>query len=360
MNVTFLTSFPLDVRIGSGVVRTIEGLHQALESMGEQSSIIHPEFEPSSLRKLALRRLSFNRLLTKHDFSAADVVIGSDFDGYALPDTGDYHYCALNAGLLADIMPFEQGTDLKVLNLLSRREKQNMARAERVFVPSRYARSQLVNHYQVDNRRTAIVPLGINLKSWQALLRAQKRNNSTSFRILAVAKQYRRKGIADLITAFGSLVSRCPEASLTIVGGGPELEANKNLAASLDLRSRIQFTGDVHDPARLACYYKNADTFCLPTRHETFGIVFLEAMAAGLPVVACSCTAVPEVVTPAQGFLCPPGDTGALAGCLAELFRSDSLRRQMGLSGLRRVKQYSWQHSARILRDHLKQIVLAE
>src|SRR5260221_2102763 len=96
-------------------------------------------------------------------------------------------------------------------------------------------------------------------------------------------------------------------AILRIAGGGPELLRLQRLARQLALGERVEFLG--HVPlARLAAEYRRADLFCLPSRQEGFGIVFLEAMAAGLPLVGPRVTAVEELVRvrPVARLLAPP------------------------------------------------------
>jgi glycosyltransferase involved in cell wall biosynthesis len=90
-------------------------------------------------------------------------------------------------------------------------------------------------------------------------------------------------------------------------------------------------------------WYRRAGIFCLPSVQEGFGIVFLEAMAAGLPIVATSAAAVPEVVPHGlAGTLTPPGDITALADALAELLASPALRARLGSYGREHVSRYDW------------------
>ena len=90
--------------------------------------------------------------------------------------------------------------------------------------------------------------------------------------------------------------------------------------------------------AQLAEEYVNADVFCLPSVQEGFGIVFLEAMAAGLPIVACSAAAIPEVVHDgATGVLVPPRDPSALARALGDLLQHRPRAQALGEEGRRRV-----------------------
>jgi glycosyltransferase involved in cell wall biosynthesis len=136
-------------------------------------------------------------------------------------------------------------------------------------------------------------------------------------------------------------MSRLPkETVVRVVGTGPELERLRRQADDLALGGRAEFLGHVPFD-RLAAEYRRADVFCLPSRQEGFGIVFLEAMAAGLPIVAARAAAVPEVVLDGVcGILVPPGNPEALAGALNRLLSSAVERHRMGEAGHRRVSIY--------------------
>jgi glycosyltransferase involved in cell wall biosynthesis len=150
-----------------------------------------------------------------------------------------------------------------------------------------------------------------------------------------VAHLYPRKDVAGLLQAMARLRSA---AVLRVVGSGPELDRLKALAGSLGLGARAEFAGHVSF-ARLAAEYRRAAVFCLPSREEGFGIVFLEAMAAGLPVVAAHAGAAPEVLG-GSGVLVPPGDPAALASALEALLADPMRRAALAADGLRRVERF--------------------
>jgi glycosyltransferase involved in cell wall biosynthesis len=95
----------------------------------------------------------------------------------------------------------------------------------------------------------------------------------------------------------------------------------------------------------LAAEYNRSDLFCLPSAQEGFGIVFLEAMAAGKPIVAVRAAAVPEVVR--SGILIDPDDPEALAEAIMRLYRDPDLRNSLGLAGLRDVEQFEMRRVAK-------------
>jgi glycosyltransferase involved in cell wall biosynthesis len=111
------------------------------------------------------------------------------------------------------------------------------------------------------------------------------------------------------------------------------------LHGELALGESVILLGDV-SRERLAAEYVGADVFCLPSVQEGFGIVFLEAMAAGLAVVACRAAAVPEVVRDGEtGVLVPPRDPEALAGALGGLLQDRGRARALGEAGRRKVTE---------------------
>jgi glycosyltransferase involved in cell wall biosynthesis len=152
-----------------------------------------------------------------------------------------------------------------------------------------------------------------------------------------VAHLYPRKDVATLLRAFQNLQR---DVSLRIVGTGPELPRLRREARSLHVADRVEFLGHIPFSA-LAAEYRRADLFCLPSRQEGFGIVFLEAMAAGLPIVAARAAAVPEVVSDGEcGILVAPGNSEGLAFALARLLSDPAARLRLGSAGLARVRRY--------------------
>ncbi len=180
-------------------------------------------------------------------------------------------------------------------------------------------------------------PEPIDLDRWRQALNAEPEPPRAGNTILCVAHLYPRKDVATLLAAMTRLSA---DAVLRVVGTGPELARLRRRAEELRLASRVEFLGHVAFD-RLAGEYRRADVFCLPSRQEGFGIVFLEAMAAGLPIVAARAGAVPEVVPDAMcGILVPPGSPDELAGALDRLLSSAGERHRMGEAGRRHVSIY--------------------
>lgn len=146
------------------------------------------------------------------------------------------------------------------------------------------------------------------------------------------------KGLNYLLAALPAI----PRARLVIVGKGPMEREWKNLAHTLGIQDRLSFVTDVAD-ADLPAYYAAADIFTLPSseRSEAFGLVQLEAMAAGKPVVCTELGTGTSFVNADRetGFVVPARDPHALASAITRLIDDDALRARMGVAGRARVQQ---------------------
>jgi glycosyltransferase involved in cell wall biosynthesis len=150
--------------------------------------------------------------------------------------------------------------------------------------------------------------------------------------VLSVARFYRRKRIDLLLEAARSLEDRIPGFELRIVGDGPE---RRRLHARAPHSAKFLGTVSRGD---LALEYKRCDVFCLPSVQEGFGIVFLEAMAAGCAIVATAASAVPEVVP--HALLAAPNDVDSLAQALYLTWSDPALRHTIAHAGCEHVQRY--------------------
>ena len=249
-------------------------------------------------------------------------------------------------GIIADELQNERGWVRALLAVQARWERRNVERADLVLVTSRYSAEVARREYGVPAERLAIVPEPIDLEVWDdQFWRAPRRPRGGPV-VLGVARMYPRKRLPDLLRAAAILRARIPEVQVRIVGRGPEWSSVSRLHAELGLGDAVTLLGDV-SRERLAEEYVNASVFCLPSVQEGFGIAFLEAMAAELPVVACRIAAVPEVVLEgATGLLVPPRDPGALADALERLIGDPAVARRLGQEGRRRALGFSPRHVA--------------
>lgn len=162
-------------------------------------------------------------------------------------------------------------------------------------------------------------------------------------RFLFVGRLEPRKGIDTLLAAIPRVLRECPASEFVIAGEIPEggrLPARFFRECGVpDAHRRVRFLGRVDDETRDRLY-READVFVAPSRYESFGIVFLEAMAAGTPVVACRSGGAARVVDHGTtGLLAAPGDADALGDALLLLSKDGDLRRRMGGAAIERVRR---------------------
>ncbi len=150
-------------------------------------------------------------------------------------------------------------------------------------------------------------------------------------RLVAIGRLSEEKGFATLLNALRQLPPAA-DWSLDIIGEGPLRGDLERRAAELGLRS-IRFLGGL-SPARVRERLAASDLLVMPSWREGFGVVALEGMAAGLPVVGTAVGALPEIVAPGvTGLLVPPAEPASLSAALAELIADPNRRRAMGAAG---------------------------
>ncbi len=301
-----------------------------------------------------VRRLLFNERLRWRPPRGFDALVGFDMDGYRLAGRTGLPHVASIKGVIADEMRFERGLTRATMALQAACEARHVRRADLTLTTSRYAASRIQQLYDLD-RAPAVVPELIDLEGWRELFtRNPATPNPRAFTVLSVCRFYPRKRLDVLLRAAAHLRPEIPELEVRIVGGGPEAAKLRRLTATLDLEATVRWLGDLSQE-ELAREYNRADVFCLPSVQEGFGIVFLEAMAAGLPIVAARAAAVPEVVQ--DGLLVAPEDERDLAQALLRLYREPDLRRELAASGRKGVTKYDAPLIARRFLDRLAELL---
>ena len=340
VRLAFLTSTPLTVQGGSGTYVGITVLARALEEQGHRVDIVAPPPGPLPFGHAA-QRIGFN-LRAGRRLAALpappDAIIGFDLDGCLLRHRTPF--VASIKGVLAEELTFERGVVRFSLWLQSRFERRNVRRAPLVLTTSAYARAAIARAYAVSPEKIAIVPELIDLGHWRAALAAAGPRRERTPIILTVCHLYPRKSVDVLLRAMPRVLSAVPGARLRIVGVGPEAERLRLLRGELGIGQSVEFLG--HIPFEQLCReYRDCALFCLPSRQEGFGIVCLEALAAGRAIVTTRAAALPEVVPDGvAGRLVTPGNPVALAETLIALLRDPDTADGLGATGAKLVAAY--------------------
>ena len=216
-------------------------------------------------------------------------------------------------------------------------------RCDRTVAVSEALKAQLVSE-GCPPERIDVIPMGADLRR----LFVPDGSPRSNAEILFVGRLVPGKGVDILLNALPAVLAKLPEARLTVVGDGPERASLIDLTRRLDLESRVAFAGSVAH-ASLAAHYRRAALLVLPSREEGFGLVLVEALGCGCPVVASGLPAIRSLLLEGQaGRLFQAGNAAdlsqAITGMLADGARSKALAergRQHVLS------QYDWQAIAR-------------
>ncbi len=335
MRIAFLTSTPLDVVGGSGTFAGVATLARALRGLGVQVRILAPGIQ---LPIYTARRLWFNEQLRSRQWKDCDLIVGFDMDGYRIAGRTGLPHVASIKGVIADEMRFERGLTRLTMSVQARCEAAHVRRADLVVTTSRYAAQRLQQLYGIQET-PSIVPELIDLEVWRELFARHAAEPAPGkFTVLSVCRFYPRKRLHLLLGAAERLRAEIPELEFRIVGNGPQRARLQALSHAKRLENTVTWLGDLSQ-AELAREYNRCDLFCLPSVQEGFGIVFLEAMAAGKPIVAARAGAVPEVVE--QGLLVEPESEEALADGIRRLYREPDLRASLRAAGQSIVARYA-------------------
>jgi len=201
-----------------------------------------------------------------------------------------------------------------------------------------------------------IIPNGIDLEHFSPEVSPIDEFCDGKLNILFVGRLEKRKGMNYLLEAYRRAKREIPNLRLIIVGPGTRLRHKYEKQVGRNGLEDVVFVGQV-SYNELPRYYKTADIFCAPaTGRESFGIVLLEAMAVGKPIIASNIEGYGNVLTHgAEGLLVPPKDEEGLAQALVSLLSDESLRQQMGDKGRLKVQEYNWERIAqRVLNYYMR------
>ncbi len=208
-----------------------------------------------------------------------------------------------------------------------------------------FARKHVPGYY-------TIIPNGIDLDHFSPNVSPIDEFCDGKVNILFVGRLEKRKGVGYLLEAYKRVKQEISNSRLIIVGPGTRLRGKYEKQVKRSGLKDVVFVGYVSYD-ELPRYYKTADIFCAPAiGWESFGIILLEAMAMGKPIVASNIDGYASLVTHGvEGLLVPPKDVEMLAQALITLCASESLRQEIGARGRVKAADYSWEHIARRVLD---------
>ena len=214
-----------------------------------------------------------------------------------------------------------------------------------------YARENFPGYYN-------IIPNGVDVEHFSPDVSPIEEFDDDKLNILFVSRLEKRKGLNYLLQAFRQVKEEVPNSRLIVVGPGTRLRRRyERYVAKTGLKD-VVFVGLVSYD-ELPRYYKTADVFCAPAiGSESFGIILLEAMAMGKPIVASSIEGYASVISHGvDGLLVPPADRDQLAQALIALLNDKALRQEMGAKGRIKALEHSWELIAQRVFDYYVRVL---
>jgi phosphatidyl-myo-inositol dimannoside synthase len=234
---------------------------------------------------------------------------------------------------------------VEVWQPLPRLRRSALRKADLVLAPSKYTAEHVVADQGVDPEKVRVLPWALDPQFEALAANAGKNRVPANFPqgqvVLTVGRwraDERYKGMDTLITALPRLLPRWPELQLVAVGDGDDRVWLADLAEETGVERHVHFLSSLSYEELAACY-AHCEMFALPSRGEGFGLVYLEAMASGKPVIGGAHGGAPEVIEDGKtGYLVPHGDAAQLATAIETLLSDASLREGMGRRGKQRVE----------------------
>jgi len=241
-------------------------------------------------------------------------------------------------------------------------DKKVAQKTDRLIVVSKFSKKEVLKYYKIPESKIEVISNGVDRtifnkeKKDMHLYRIINPNNYPL--LLYVGRLVARKAPQVLIDAIAIVRKEVPDIELIIVGAGPLRNSLLKKIHELGLEENIKIYSNISFDT-LSKIYAISDIFVLHSYYEAQGIVLLEAMASGLPIVATAVGGVPETaLKDICGKLVPPGNPEKLAEAIIELIENEELRKKYGKNGFERVKKYyDWAYLAQKMESLYKEMI---
>jgi D-inositol-3-phosphate glycosyltransferase len=253
-------------------------------------------------------------------------------------------------------------------------EKKVISKANRIIAATLAEKSQLEFLYEAPSSKIAVIPPGVDTHHFYPIAKDEAKEVAgvpeDTHTILFVGRIEPLKGIDLLIKAISIIQKneqlQCCPHNLIIIGGEPNVKAEEmnvemahlqDMVENLGIENFVIFLGK-QDQQMLPYYYSAAEVVVMPSHYESFGMVALEAMACGTPVIASQVGGLAFLVRDGEtGFVVPGNDAEKLANRLVELIKNKELRDKMGSNSAEYAKLYSWENITEKMIEVYRQVL---
>lgn len=257
----------------------------------------------------------------------------------------------LNVPLVSTIHATEYGRNLGLHNPMQKEihdiERNLVLESERIVCCSNFMRGEIESLFHTSLSRIVVIPNGASMNRYPVndspLDPEIEGIDDQDQVVFYIGRLVPEKGVSTLIRAFLKVSREIQNAKLIIGGRGPQGPELQDLVAELGLSDKVRFTGYVSDELRDRIYHR-ADVAVFPSLYEPFGIVALEAMASGTPVVVSNVGGLGEIVADGEtGIKVTPSDEDGLASALQRILSDPRLANRLRFQALQVIKdRYNW------------------
>lgn len=233
---------------------------------------------------------------------------------------------------------FLAGNDIHNANwLIKRTNRYVFKHVKGVITASEFVRTTIQTAYARNGLNVEVIPYGLDIAEYWCGPKPSRRQ----IKILCVQRLVKIKGTEYLIKALAQVASEgVSNFVVDIVGDGEERYDLERLAATLGVKTRVNFHGNIEND-QIKAFYEDSDLFVLPTLTEPFGIVLLEAMATNNIIIASRCGGIPEIITHERnGILCEPGNVHELSSTLRLVLANIQQFKPLAANAQRDVAKY--------------------
>jgi len=232
-----------------------------------------------------------------------------------------------------------------------------------IIAPTEKEKEELVHHYGSYPERISVIPCGVNLKRFQPFDKDESRQKlgfGNEKIVLFVGRIESLKGVEQLITAI-SYLKNYQNPRLVIVGGGDDsqygIERLQRVSQELDIEDLVIFPGSIIQE-KLPYYYSAADVCVIPSYYESFGLVALESLACGTPVIANDVGDIKNIIRRGEtGYVLTDNEPHNIAEKIDLLFARSDDGKNTAFSIRESVSEYSWQNIANSIVEELQQAI---
>jgi len=209
---------------------------------------------------------------------------------------------------------------------------------KKVVAISQSVKISLMKYEFVSEKKIQVIPNAIDFQRFNKQADFDEKLNEKQIIIGNVGRLEKQKGLPYLLTAMKLILLKYPNVKLEIIGDGSFFNELKKQSNKLNISNSVIFFGKF---VNVIPFYKRMDIFVLPSIYEGFGIVLLEAMAAGVPIVATNVDGIKEVVINGEsGILVPPKNPEAIAEAVMQIINNPQLKKKFIEAGLKRAQLF--------------------